>query len=281
MKTYNIIGDIHGHHEELKKLLILLGYRENKNGFYHPKNDQALFVGDLINRGPSSKSVLDIVKKMHMNKQARVVLGNHEFNLIQQFFIKPNAIDSTLRKYIDWLRTLPLFLDLPELRIVHAAWHFPSIEKLKHKSCKDDQFIESTLKKGSGLKKAVRAILQGIKINVPDNIQYYDRFKIKRNKARIKWWLKYKNEFDGSSFLPKCEKLVDTKFYSTPEVETSLYPKTEKPVFFGHYCLPPEESKIYDNIICTDGCVTYGRELWAYSFKSTKISKSSLISAKL
>ena len=90
MKTYNIIGDIHGHHEELKKLLILLGYRENKNGFYHPKNDQALFVGDLINRGPSSKSVLDIVKKMHMNKQARVVLGNHEFNLIQQFYIKQN-----------------------------------------------------------------------------------------------------------------------------------------------------------------------------------------------
>ena len=43
MKTYNIIGDIHGHHEELKKLLILLGYRENKNGFYHPKNDQGSF----------------------------------------------------------------------------------------------------------------------------------------------------------------------------------------------------------------------------------------------
>ena len=66
--------------------------------FIIPRMIRALFVGDLINRGPSSKSVLDIVKKMHMNKQARVVLGNHEFNLIQQFFIKPNAIDSTFAK---------------------------------------------------------------------------------------------------------------------------------------------------------------------------------------
>ena len=43
---------------------------------------------------------------------------------------------------------------------------------------------------------------------------------------------KIQNEFDGSSFLPKCEKLVDTKFYSTPEVETSLYPKTESLFFW-------------------------------------------------
>ena len=64
MQKYNIIGDIHGHAQELKKLLKLLGYRENENGFHHPMNHQALFVGDLINRGPDTPLVLEIVKKM-------------------------------------------------------------------------------------------------------------------------------------------------------------------------------------------------------------------------
>ena len=54
MQKYNIIGDIHGHAQELKKLLKSLGYLENENGFHHPMNHQALFVGDLINRGPDS-----------------------------------------------------------------------------------------------------------------------------------------------------------------------------------------------------------------------------------
>ena len=96
MQKYNIIGDIHGHAQELKKLLKSLGYRENENGFHHPMNHQALFVGDLINRGPDTPLVLEIVEKMVLNKHAKAVLGNHEFRMIQKYLLDPDAIDSRI-----------------------------------------------------------------------------------------------------------------------------------------------------------------------------------------
>lgn len=281
MKTYNIIGDIHGHAEELKKILNLLGYRENQNSFYHPNNHQAIFVGDLINRGPHSERVLDIVKNMHAYNQAKVVLGNHEFRLIQQYFINPASIDSELMKYVSWLKSLPLFLEMEDLRVVHAAWHFPSIDTLKNESLMDDQFIESTLEKNSEYKRAVRAILQGIKIPIPENIKYFDRFGINRKKARIKWWEGNKREYNGTNLLPSNKSLENTTFEASAEVQPIVYPKNDRPVFFGHYCLPPEEGKVHENLVCVDGCVTFSKELWAYQYDCKKIHAQSLISAKL
>ena len=212
MQKYNIIGDIHGHAQELKKLLKSLGYLENENGFHHPMNHQALFVGDLINRGPDTPLVLEIVEKMVLNKHAKAVLGNHEFRMIQKYLLDPDAIDSRIVRFVPWIQSLPLFLDLPELRVVHAAWHIPSIEILKSKTADDESFIKSTLEKNSTLHKAVRAILQGIKIPVPPELRYFDRFGIRRKKARVRWWEKNKLKFCGKDFLPYNKELEKKSF---------------------------------------------------------------------
>jgi hypothetical protein len=47
----DIIGDIHGQHDKLVELLAHLDYREIDGAWRHP-NRQAIFVGDLIDRGP-------------------------------------------------------------------------------------------------------------------------------------------------------------------------------------------------------------------------------------
>ena len=78
---YDIIGDIHGHADELVELLELLGY-EDRNGHYRHPTRTAVFVGDFIDRGPQIREVLRLVRTMCESGSALAVMGNHEFNAL-------------------------------------------------------------------------------------------------------------------------------------------------------------------------------------------------------
>ena len=79
---YDIIGDIHGQIGKLEALLKQLGYRVEKGAWRHPQGRMALFLGDLIDRGPGQVEVLTIVRNMIEAGSARAVMGNHEWNAI-------------------------------------------------------------------------------------------------------------------------------------------------------------------------------------------------------
>ena len=81
----DIIGDVHGHAEQLEALLRHLGYRQRDGTFCHPER-RAIFVGDLIDRGPGQLATLKLVRAMVEAGSARVVMGNHEFNGIAWAF---------------------------------------------------------------------------------------------------------------------------------------------------------------------------------------------------
>ena len=81
MAGYDIIGDIHGEGTKLVELLNLLGYRASDGVYRHPER-QAVFVGDLIDRGDEHADVLMIVKQMVDAGTAQITMGNHEFNAI-------------------------------------------------------------------------------------------------------------------------------------------------------------------------------------------------------
>ena len=51
-------------------------------GAYRHSQRSAIFVGDLIDRGPGQLRVLEIVKSMVDTGSAQIVMGNHEFNAI-------------------------------------------------------------------------------------------------------------------------------------------------------------------------------------------------------
>lgn len=78
---YDIIGDVHGCATQLEALLDGLGYarRDTDGSYCHPAR-KAVFVGDLIDRGPEQLRVLQLVKGMVDADSAQMVLGNHEFN---------------------------------------------------------------------------------------------------------------------------------------------------------------------------------------------------------
>ena len=60
MSGYDIIGDVHGCASKLKGLLDTLGYRQHRGAYRHP-NRQAIFVGDLIDRGREQVETVELV----------------------------------------------------------------------------------------------------------------------------------------------------------------------------------------------------------------------------
>jgi bis(5'-nucleosyl)-tetraphosphatase (symmetrical) len=117
------IGDIQGCFRELQELL--------RHIRFQPGKDQLWLVGDLVNRGPESLAVLRFVSEL--GRDARVVLGNHDLNLIaiaegvremrpgdtiQEILDAPDG-----GELIDWLAERPLLLREPGIpyTMVHAG----------------------------------------------------------------------------------------------------------------------------------------------------------------
>ncbi len=91
---FDIIGDVHGCFDELVALLEQLGYRVSQpsagggaeGGFsvVHPQGRKAVFVGDLVDRGPGVVNVLRLVMSMVSDGTALCVAGNHESKLVRK-----------------------------------------------------------------------------------------------------------------------------------------------------------------------------------------------------
>ncbi len=83
---FDIIGDVHGCADELVELLARLGYRVSLEGpgahrralTRAPEGRRAVFVGDLVDRGPKSPDVVRIVMAMVAQAHALAVIGNHD-----------------------------------------------------------------------------------------------------------------------------------------------------------------------------------------------------------
>jgi len=82
---FDIIGDVHGCYDELTALLETLGYQVAADGSAaaHPGGRTAVFVGDLVDRGPATPAVLRLVMGMTAAGTGLSVTGNHEAKLVR------------------------------------------------------------------------------------------------------------------------------------------------------------------------------------------------------
>jgi polynucleotide kinase-phosphatase len=85
---FDIVGDVHGCASELRTLLGELGWTIRYDGAdavdaTHPGGRQAVFVGDLVDRGPDTPGVLRLVMGMVASGNALCVSGNHEAKLVR------------------------------------------------------------------------------------------------------------------------------------------------------------------------------------------------------
>jgi hypothetical protein len=148
----DVIGDVHGEIDSLRSLLKGLGCDIERARVERP----IVFLGDLVDRGPDSVAVVELVEHLVRSGVAQMVLGNHEFNLLRGDEKEGNGWFSEQRVRPDgwhhggsfvpfpsrqatpyeratiraFLTRMPLTLEGPSLRVVHAAWSADAIARL-------------------------------------------------------------------------------------------------------------------------------------------------------
>lgn len=300
---YDLIGDVHGHALTLIALLEKLGYTEKNNIYSHPDR-KIIFVGDLIDRGSQIRKTLQVVKSMVETGNALSVMGNHEFNAIcyhtrgkTKNFLRPHSKKNVeqhsktlnefhenydeLLYYINWFKTLPVFLELPEIRVVHACWDFKMIDYLKeilpdYKMTSD--FMENAVKKETLQFLAIENILKGKEVPLPEGYFYIDKDGNKRHKIRIKWWIKRRDYSYRNLIVNEPANIPDVKVKKKDLAGWEPYPKTAKPVFFGHYWKRGIPKILSDNVCCLDYSIAKNHKLVAYRWSGEeKLSNNNFI----
>lgn len=276
---YDIIGDIHGEYDTLVALLDKLGYQKVAGVWQHSEK-QAIFLGDFIDRGLKQKAVLDLVMPMVQQGKALAVMGNHEFNAlafhtesgknewlrprtnknIKQHlaflceYLGPKVDNSELEKARAFFRTLPLWLELDGLRIVHACWHPESLDIIRE-SCPNglitETFLHSASTEGTNDYKALEIILKGLEIHLPGNGLFTDKDGNPRSAIRLRWWDAtadtYREAYNGpeEARVNIPDDPIDGDYAFT-------YGYHEPPVFMGHYWFQGAPEVLAHNVACVD-----------------------------
>jgi serine/threonine protein phosphatase 1 len=144
-----VIPDIHGCAKTLTALI---------EGLVKPtRNDRLYFLGDYIDRGPSSRDVIDYIMKMQADDYSiRLLIGNHEDYLLRSYDAEMNRksflgikqsnhtrkewlfhggketlesfglkdVKQIPEKYLEWMRKLEYFIELDNFFLVHAGFNF-------------------------------------------------------------------------------------------------------------------------------------------------------------
>ncbi len=294
---YDIIGDVHGHAQTLKNLLLQLGYKKTNGGYTHPSR-KAIFTGDFINRGPQIRKTVRMIRTMVENGDAFAILGNHEINAViaelkdkngnplvhpplknfisnlktQKAFAKDQE---EWKSHLKWFRSLPLFLEKDGIRVIHACWAGPSVDYLKSRlpggKIKKKEFRKIYKKTASKLAQHVGLITKGKQFQLPGDLRIVNNKGVAPRSFRIRWWEQPGGKtFEELSFESKYQLPA----YDVPEQILPAcypYPPDAPIVFFGHYCRFEGPHIIRPNVCCVDSCVAKSRLLTAYRWEGEVI----------
>jgi hypothetical protein len=301
---YDLIGDIHGHADELVRLLGALGYRRTRTSYRHPDR-KAIFVGDFIDRGPKIREVLDIVRPMVEAGSALAIMGNHELNALGFHTEHPRQPGTYLRLRSDknirqhratmeqlsgaeladalaWFRTLPLWLDLDGLRVIHACWDEKAIGIVAAALRQDGAipslqgqhgginpaFLCAAHERGSELFQAVDTILKGKEAKLPGGCSFADKDDHVRTEIRTQWYRSPAGQTYGSYALQSDPIVCDVPLEASLVRDAAPYPAGAKPVFIGHYWLSADQPTILaENVACLDYSVAKGGYLCGYRWQ--------------
>ncbi len=171
---------------------------------------------------------------------ALAVMGNHEFNAIcyatpdplkEGEYLRPHTKPGNQKSHqafldefplgspqhtevIEWFKTLPVFLDLGGIRVVHACWHQESLEVVKpwldDRNCLLPEAYALASNKTHSLYTAIEYLLKGVEIDLPDGISFKDKDGKERTAARIRWWETQAETLADVAIGPGMESLPDT-----------------------------------------------------------------------
>ena len=305
--AYDVIGDIHGHAAKLEALLRKLGYVERSGLWVPPVGRKAIFLGDLIDRGPEQLKVIDIVRRMVDAGHALCVMGNHEFNAIGYVtpradgsgeFLRPHSPSKIAqhaeflaqvgegsdrhRELVEWFRTLPPVLDLGGIRVVHAWWHQPHVDLVAAhyagRSRMDDDVLHAAYDESSALWAAMEGLTKGQEVTLPNGHAFEDHAGVKRAEVRTKWWREDARSFrdvaivpDGQAHAVPDHPLPDHYVHADPH---------GAPVFVGHYWFNGAPVVQSSKVACLDWSAAGNGPLVAYRWDGeTELSNANFVEA--
>lgn len=293
---FDVFGDIHGHASELKALLSELGYSRHGAG-YKSSDRRVIFVGDFVDRGPAIGEVIDIVRSMVDAGDALAVMGNHEYNAIAFHTLRPGEQNDWFRPHTDknlkqhdatltqlsapnlaeaisWFKTLPVAIDLGDIRVAHASWQRQDIDRINQSLSTHGRFTPEFLclseDAKSDLNASIESVLKGPELRLPPGYSIVDKAGHERNSVRIKWYEEgtgrtYRQHHLGSDTVP------DVEIESRDLTKFETYPRDASPVFVGHYWLTGTPTPLATNVACTDFSVAKGGKLVAYRWDGESV----------
>lgn len=287
---YDVIGDVHGQGDKLRALLRQLGYVEGASHWQAPQGRQAVFVGDLIDRGPNQLEVLRLVKAMVDAGQAQVVLGNHEFNAIG-FAVKSPTSDAHLRprnqrnrkqharflaevhedskehqRWVGWFRALPMALDLNGIRVVHAWWDEQAVTCIErarggtHGLIDDEVLIR--LYADPELVTARKLLTCGVEWDLPPGLAVMDKEGHTHGEARLAVWHHWADRLRQIALVPSGghNLLPDI---GIPD-QHPVVQVTGAPILFGHHWFSGPVKLETPKVACLDWSAAANGPLVAY-----------------
>lgn len=309
--AYDLIGDIHGHFGKLDALMGRLGYAHRGHGWKAPAGRQAVFVGDLIDRGPEQIAVYRAVRSMVDAGDAFCVMGNHELNAIAYItprldgsgrpirgqYLHPRTPEKMVhhaefltqvtdgsalhREIVDWFRTLPLTLDLGSIRVVHAWWHQPYVDLVASRWAggpMPDELLHEAHDKTTAVFAAVDGLCKGLEVRLPDGHNFLDHTGTERRDARVRWWHETPRTYKDVAIVDEPHD------QSLPEIplpdDYAARPVTGAPVFVGHYWMSGQPVAMSSKVACLDWSAARNGPLVAYRWDGeTEIEEDKFVTS--
>ncbi|MTH60049.1 metallophosphoesterase [Paracoccus litorisediminis] len=250
---YNVIPDIHADPERLEASLQAVG------------SGQLAFLGDFIDAGkkvarPDDRAVLTRIRDL-VEGGAKAVMGNHELNAIlfhhpdqlrahsdknctqHRSFVETFSIATPeAREWTDWFMTLPLWLDLGGLRLVHACWSQQDIDLIAARR-PDGRLRPEDLPEiaspSSPFGLAVKSLTSGPEVTLPAGYAFSDFGGVVRTEMRVAWWRSGATTWrEAALSVPDPLSIPETTLPSG--ILSDIYPSDAPPVLVGHYKMTGE-----------------------------------------
>jgi hypothetical protein len=170
---------------------------------------------------------------------------------------------------INWFRQLPVWLELPGLRVVHACWHEPSRAALgaylDARQCFTDNGFREALRRGSKAFAAAEILLKGPE-HLPRGMTFTDHSGHERREVRVRWWDPHATTFKQGAIG------IDDRLDQLPDLElpTDFRYLENTPVLFGHYWMPEEPRITFPTAACPDFSVAKNGYLTAYRWSGER-----------
>lgn len=287
--AFDLIGDTHGCASMLSVLLEKLGYRQDTSATYRHPTRHAIFLGDFIDRGPEIRETVAIVRRMVEGGAAQAILGNHEINALRACRLEAHfrhsrqrrVLKETLEQYarhqaeweaaLDWFLTLPLCIERPDMRAVHACWDERLMRPFLDR-CPDGRLSLEQLKRASDTQSfyydLVDRATRGPQLPLPGNRCIHARDGAQRYAFRTSFWHAHPQTYGDVVFQPDPlpPGVEDKPLQDRERRQLVFYGPEARPLFFGHYWCSGAPRLLTPRVACLDFSAVKGGHLVAYRF---------------